>query len=449
MTGRTARGELTRSGDRLVRVLDPRLCDERFRTALAELRGGQPPDTLPIVADGPAHDGYHIEYAAPAAYRTLGEAYAEAGHWSRRLVLAARVCEAMDGWYHGRIATLGLDPHTVLIVEEDGGSRARLAPCPPVRAATPRELFGLDLPALAALAPELVRGTAPHQRAEDAYALGTLAALALGCRAHRPGDGPAERVERQARDALLSVGVDGVEPALRAADRLDTLVRTIRLYRNRAADARPTDAAELRQALLAAADLVALARELWTDGRPEAGLEALDLAEPGLAVHWLAGRINADTGRGAASFDRYAEAVRIAPTQFQLRQERLDDLWRLWSHDRDAPHEWADAMLDDLAWMQKFTSPRATPELWHREADVRERLGDDLYALASTLHKLVEQDNGGVELLYRYGSVLRRLHADDGAESVKGMGRHRLDVWEQIPGLREKVPWWRRRFDEL
>jgi hypothetical protein len=442
--GRTGRGVLRRSGDRLVRVIDPRLCDERFRTALAELHGQPPPDTLPIVDSGPAHDGYHLEYAAPAELRTLGEAYAEAGHWSGRLVLAARVCEALDGWHHGRLATLGLDLHSVLV-----GSAVWLAPCPPVRAGTPRDLFGLDVPSLAGLAPELVRGTVPHQRAEDAYALGTLAALALGCRAYRPDDDPGDLVERQARDALLEVEVAAseVEPALRPADRLDALVRTIRLYRSRAADARPTDAAELRRALIAAADLLGLAEELWAAGDPVAGLEALENAAPGLSMHWLAGRINAGLGRATAAFDHYAEAVRLSPTQFRLREQRLDDLWRLWPPDGDAPAEWAEALLDDIARLRRWDK-RNTLALWLREADVHERRGDR-YALATALHEAANRNPGSFEVLYRYGTVLRGLEATDEVTAVKELACSRLRTVGRMPGMAEEAARWCRRFDEL
>ncbi len=448
--GRTGRGLLRRDGDRLVRVIDPRRCDERFRTALAELRGSRPPDALPIVADGPAPDGYHIEYEAPAGFRTLGEAYAEAGHWSHRLALAALVCDALGGWHHGRLATLGLDPHGILIAGEGGRRRLRLAPCPPVRAGTPRELFGLDLASLATLAPELVRGTAPHQRAEDAYALGTLAALALGCRPRRAGEGPAERVERQARDALLDISLPGseVEPALHPAARLHTLVRTIQLYRNRAADARPTDASALRTALRDAADQPGLAEDLWAAGDPEAGLTALSHAPPGLSMHWLAGRINAAAGRPSAAFEHYAAAVRLSPTQFRLRRQRLDDLWELWSRAGAAPPEWDEALLDDITHVKRLAGRDAEPALWQREALVHERRGDGR-AAATTLHEAAERFSSDFKILHLYGTALAGLEPKGDVAAVKAVAYRRLRTLAQIPGMRTEADRWRARFDEL
>jgi hypothetical protein len=448
--GRTGRGLLSREGDRLVRVLDPRLCDERFRTAQAELRGRQPPGTLPIVADGPARDGYRIEYAAPAGFRTLGEAYAAAGHWHRRLLLAARVCEALAGWHHGRLATLGLDPHSVVLTGDGDSEETWLAPCPPVRVPTPRDLFGLDPESLAALAPEVVRGLAPHQRAEDAYALGTLAALALGCRPAATRDGDAGRVERQARDALLDVSAarSAVEPALRPAERLTALVRTVRLYRNRAPDARPPDAADLRRALLAAADLIGLAEDLWAGGDPVAALAALAPTGWPMSANWLAGRIHAATGDGPAAFAHYAEAVRQSPTQFRLRRERLDDLGRRWGADPEAPPEWADALLADIAYLQRFSGSADGPDLSLLEAEIYRRTGDDQRRMEA-LHAAAERAPGSLDILFRYASALRERGAHAEAAQAKALALRRIATMMRIPGAREEAQKWRARFDEL
>ena len=448
--GRTGRGLLLREGDRLVRVLDPRLCDERFRTAQAGLRGRRPPGTLEIVAEGPARDGYRIEYAAPADdYRTLGEAMAEAGHWHRRLRLAMRVCDALADWYRGRLATLGLDPHGVLVTGAGDDLRVWLAPCPPVRFATPRDLFGLDVASLAALAPEVVRGLAPQQRTEDAYALGTLAALALGCRPAATA-GAADRIERQARDALLAVSAAGseVEPALAGAARVATLVRVIRLYRNHAADARPPDATELRRALGAAAALEEVAADLWADGDPAAALEALAHTGWPLSAHWLAGRVHAAGGDPAAAFGHYAEAVRQAPTQFKLRQQRLDDLFPLWTADPDASPEWAAAFLDDLAQLQRFSGPDDGPDLWLLEAAVHERAKDD-GRLAAALHAAAGRAPNRLDVLYRYGEALRRLGAAAEVEQVKALARHRIATMARISRLGEEAAGWEEPFDEL
>jgi hypothetical protein len=240
-----------------------------------------------------------------------------------------------------------------------------------------------------------------------------------------------------------------VEPALHEADRVATLVRTVRLYRNHAADARPTDAAELRRALLAAADLLGLAEELWTAGDPAGAVEALQLTEQGLPAHWLAGRIHAAAGDGPAAFRHYAEAVRLSPTQFRLRRQRLDDLWRLWSAADEAPPEWAEALLDDLAHLRRFSRAGGGPELSLQEAAVYERTGQGR-ALAAALHAAAQRDPGRFDILHRYAVALRGLgpEADASVEGVKTLARHRITPLLRSP-RREEMLTWLQRFDEV
>jgi hypothetical protein len=163
---RTGRGVLRRDGGRLVRDIDPRLCDEGFRTRLAELRARNHPRTLAVVADGPAPDAYRIEYDAPDDCRTLSFELAEQPLWTERLTLITAVCDALDVWHGSRLAAVGLGPSDVLLTGEGAEATVWLAPCPPVRLSSAYDLYGIDPQSLAAIAPEVIRGPAlgrPHR----------------------------------------------------------------------------------------------------------------------------------------------------------------------------------------------------------------------------------------------------------------------------------------------
>ncbi|MCY1139634.1 hypothetical protein OWR29_16665 [Actinoplanes sp. Pm04-4] len=452
--GNSSRGSLRREDDRLVRVLDPRQCDERFRTALAEIRGREWPDTLPILTHGPAGDGYRIEYAADGIL-TLAEAFEAVTHWSGRLILVADVCEAVDVWHRGRAAGLGLDAHTVVVKSGSGG--IRLAPCPPVRPASPLDLSDVDPGALAAVAPEAVRGLPAHQRAEDVYALGTLAALALGIRPEASGDGPG-RVERQARGVLLKVSATAtvVEPFLHTSQRLEALLTTIRRCRNDSVDARPTDGAGLRRALLAMADLTGLAEEVWLAGDPAGARSVLSRTGPGFRSDWLAARIATAEGDGATAFEQYRRAVETAPTQYRLRQQRFDDMWALWQAAADPPPEWARALLDDLAFLRPFGElPPA--ELWLREAEVHERAGTDgLYRAARALYEATIREPDSFAVLLRYARCQRRISEVEGradaaeVDKIRQVVSKRLDTMLRIKAIsREEAQRWRTQFDDV
>jgi len=104
------------------------------------------------------------------------------------------------------------------------------------------DLFGIDAPILAAVAPEIVRGVALDRRAPDSYALATLAAQAAGC-AEDAGSAEDDdgRVTAQARGTLLRADEprSAVQESLHRAPEVRQLFQAIRRYRHPTGPGRP------------------------------------------------------------------------------------------------------------------------------------------------------------------------------------------------------------------
>ena len=189
--------------DRIVRIVDPRFCDERFKRALENLRQRQYPRMLRIASEGWSGAHYYIEYEVSPPWQTLEERLAECDGWWDRLLLLGPVCDAIALWQRSPVHPLGLNLRNIVLADEGGQQLPWLVPCPAIVISSPCDLFGLDSTVIAALAPETIRGVLLNARAQDAYALGTLAAQATGCPVSRSARDDESRVETQARGALL------------------------------------------------------------------------------------------------------------------------------------------------------------------------------------------------------------------------------------------------------
>jgi tetratricopeptide (TPR) repeat protein len=448
--GRTGRGRLLRDHGHLDRVIDPRLCDERFRTELADLRGRRQPQCLPVVADGPAADGYRIRYEAPGEYRTLGEEFAAQAHWTGRLAVVALICETVAGWHHGQPATLALDPYSVLLTGSGDRRRVWLAPCPPVRLSSPLDLAAADDPALACIAPETVRGLASIERAEDMYALGTLAALALGA-GFRRCDEAGDRVEAQARGALLPPdrATGGFEPYLAGLPPVRDLVTAVEVYRATDPTGRPADAYRLGRAAAAVADTLGLAQQLRATD-PGAVLEMLtwESGADRIGRHTLAAEICAERGDHETALMHYEEALRPEDTRPGLRRRRCDLLWTVWRAEAEPAAHRTATLLADLAYLQGH-DPRGGPELWLREAEVHERAGDDRKA-AAALYRADRRNTADLRIALRYAACCRRLGDDERVVATRATASGRITNLVRMGDLTEEEGRrWRHRFDEV
>src|SRR5690349_10729103 len=118
--GATERGELWRAGrhqpdDRILRVVDAHLCDQRFRDATATLRRREHPRLLRVADAGWAGGRYYLEYAIAAEWRSLEEHLDALEHWHDRLPVVVGICEILPTWQECPIRPLGLDPRSVIM----------------------------------------------------------------------------------------------------------------------------------------------------------------------------------------------------------------------------------------------------------------------------------------------------------------------------------------------
>lgn len=460
LIGQTDRGTLwratrDRSGDRAVRVVDPRFCDERFRDALARLRQQRHPCAPEIAGAGWSGAHYYVEYAIDPPWWTLGELLDAATGWRERCVLLGRLCDVLVRSQGDQAAPLGVGSHSIVVTGPGSEAPPRILPCPALTLSTPHDLFGLDAPVLAAIAPEKVRGIPLNPRAQDRYALGTLAALAIGCHPSRLAVDDDGRVEAQARGALLTVSGtrSAFEPFLRGTAQVRTLLDTIAHYRHPVPEARPTGVGVLHSALAAVTDLIALATTLQpTD--PESAIRVLswtDDRDPGRALECLrlAARIcmeQSDPGAALVHLDR---AVELAPHHVDARGERGEVLWRLLMA---TPEEAGPARAADLAADLEFVAKRATtpdPALWSRAAEAYRRLGR-YHDEAEARYAAAACDASNLDLLLEYGRCLARLNEQSKVIAVVELANRRIGTMTAAGILSERGGReWHEAFDAL
>lgn len=452
--GATDRGTLWRAsrhrpGDRIVRIVEPRFADGAFRRAVANLGRRQPAGMVAITRyDWTADGRYYIEYSTDAAWRTLAEQLAEFPQWQDRVALLERVCSLFPRWQRSPVHPLGLSLYDVVVVAEEDRWLPWLMPCPAVALASPCDLFGVDTAALAALAPEVVRGLRPDDRAANAYALGTLVAQALGDHRPPPATADEDLVEAQARGVLwptLTVGTR-IPTSLCDTEVGKALFNAVQRCRQTVPGARPTDAEELWSALAAAADPVALAQRFRrTD--PVRALDALEWVRDQDAARIraceLGAEIAAERGDRHAELRYLDEAVASAPHRFDLRGRRYEAAWRLFEplEAGARAQQLGGAILDDIKLL-RLTLPEDDTESYHRAAEVHLRCGDP-GAAAREAHAALEQDAGDLRSLVLYCRSWSDLGDASNAARTRNEALRRIDrmVETQLLTVGEAQQW--------
>lgn len=431
--GGTDRGDLWRASrnrpnDRIVRYVDPRFCDERFRTALRAARELRHPSAVQITDEGWSGARYYVEYALDRPMWTLSELLDRCPHWTDRLAVLARLCDTLAQWRQASVPPHAVSRHDI-VVTDDAEHAPRILPCPAVTLTSPADLLGTDPDVLAAIAPETVRGVPLTQLAQDRYAFGTVTAQALGCAPTPLARDDAARVETQARGALLLATAprSAVEPFLRDLPQIRHLFSTIEHYRHPIPDARPPGIGQLRAALTAVTDLPAMAQTLRPND-PRSAVTVLswvDERDPGRLVACLrtAAEICLEEDDPAGALGHLDRAVGQVPNHFDVRRERSAVLWTLFESAPDDPARLAD-LLADLEFVAK-RSPRRSAGWLLRTAEVYRRLGDR-WSEARTLYEAARLDGRNIDTLVHYGRCLTALDRRDDAADVVLLGKQRI-----------------------
>lgn len=457
--GATDRGTLWRATrenehDRIVRIVEPRFCDGRFRQALTGLRQRRDDRMLEITGEGWSGGNYHAEYAVPSPWLTLEERLAELPDWRDRGALLDQVCEVLPRWQASPVQPLGLNLRNIVVLEDAGRWDPWLVPCPAMTVGTPCDLFGLDTEIVAALAPEAVRGVQLDGRVQDAYALGTLVAQALGCPPARlAADDDEHRVEAQARGALLRSSPEGsgIPGYLHQVPQVLELFRTVRRYRHTEPDARPNDAAVLHAALAEATDPIALAGSLRTTD-PTRALQVLswvddENTERAALAAGLAAEINAEQGDRDAALRLLDKAVALAPERMDLRRRRTEAAWRVFEPLPPGTEAGriGDQLVKDLKLLRRLREIGGpTPHL--RVAEVHRRRGD-LAAAADELHAAVLADPADLSALLAYALCWVDLGDAATTRQTVAEAYRRIDRMEQSQMLTTReAHQWRKRF---
>jgi tetratricopeptide (TPR) repeat protein len=458
VVGNTDRGVLWRAGrdrphDRIVRIVESRFADGAFRQAVSGLGLRQPAGMVEITGHDWTSDGdYYVEYATGGTWLTLAERLSELDDWQDRVVLLERVCSLFSRWQRSPVFPLGISLHNIIVVADDHWL-PWLMPCPVITPATPCDLFGVDSVAIAALAPEIVRGVQPDNKAVDAYALGTLVAQALGADDQPPGLDDEERVEAQARGILWPSLTTGTRiPAKLGNTRAgEDLFRAVERYRQATPSARPVQAEDLRSALAAVADLVSLARELRKVD-PVRAMDVLDWVrkDDGPArseAALLAAEIAADRGDHELALRKLGDAVEAAPYRFDLRDRRCRAAWRLFDslppgRRRD---ELGTVIIADIALLEPAMAEDDDTTLRQRAAEVHLRCGNPA-AAARDLFTALSRDPGDLDALLLYCRCWVELGDIPNARRTGTEARRRIDrmVETQLLTSGEAHQWYER-----
>lgn len=473
------RGTRQRSGDRIVRLIDSRFCNFRFRNALSGLRASPQPRMLPIASDGFAGRQFYLEYVADGRWNTL-ESHFEMKHWRDRLRSLQQLCEAFAQWRKGTIRPLGLNVCSVIMVKDANVWFPWLLPCPPFEYSSPYDLLNIGEPVLSSLAPEIVRGVEGDTRVQDSYALGSLALRALGITESRPGVTMEELLEERACGARTGLesnpaGVlqnSAVEPFLHSLGEMERLLLVVRHYLQAAPEARPLGASELGDACahaLKTTDPINLATDLVQRGNSREALKMLawgrekfgeDLQSLQLTVEIckkiedFAGAVQ-HLNRTIGLIDQVGSG---AIEDFQLRLDlclqRCDLCWLLYKdlpplkEGEADPH--GDTLLTDLTWLKASGyEPDERNEHLRRAATIYRRRGD-LTSAGQKLYEAAELEPSDLTTLFLYGDCLKDLGEQEAVAQLLQEARRRIErmtLAEFINSSESQL--WLEKFDML
>ena len=447
------------SSDQIVRTIDPRYCDLKFRNALGNLTGRQYARMVRIASDGWSGVQYAVEYDPGSSWELLATHFQRL-HWRLRLQVVSDICEAAALWQHGPIHPLSLNLYNIVMIKDAGHWFPWLLPCPPLEYGYPCDLFGANLAVISAIAPEVIRGISFRHRAQDMYALGTLALHALGITENADAVSDEERIEAQVCGALLpgDLAASEVELFLQEVPALHDLMRVIHQYTYISPDVRPVDEEALAEACaraVATTDPVLLAKEAVSTGYSK---EANEILEWGFRYFESsrAGRILAvDICEQLGDYPKALQHLEVAITLDGGWD--LDDLLRRvdlrWNYlrslpvpDPNTPDSEGDLLLQDLDLLKQIPagmlSSRNYP--WLLTGHVLRRRGDVLGAIPE-YHEAASREQADLNALWLYGEALRDAgYAVEAAQVVaeansrigkmytsQMMGSNEVQVWQQ------------------
>lgn len=468
LIGATERGTLwratrQRTGDRIVRIVDPRFCDSRFRQSLNRLRERPQPRMLPIVGEGFAGVHFYIEYHADSQWETLDASFKRI-HWRLRLAVMDSICQVLPLWSNSPIHPLGLNERNIIIVNDLGHHFPWLLPCPALHYASPCDLFVCDSPIISALAPEVIRGVPFPERTQDIYALGTLAIHALGCKEAPHAVTDEDRVEAQACGALLfcEMKTSEIEEFLYEVESLKRLLQVIQRYAHIAPQARPLEVLELQAASHTAVETTkpgTLALAYVQQQNSRGALKILqwgfDTFGDNLEERLLAASICEKIEEFAQALKHLDIAVEIQPGELKLRWRRNDLRWRLYqnlpplSPGESDPE--GDLLIKDLNWLEltSETNPTQRNKPHKRLATVYRRR-NDLLSAAQELFRATELEPADMEALYLYAECFKDLGKFDEVVQIVQVAHDRIGKMTTTELMEEtEAKLWREQFDAL
>jgi len=489
LIGATERGTLWRAtrqrkGDRIVRIVDPRFCDSRFRQSLNHLRERPQPRMLPIVGEGFAGVHFYIEYRADSPWETL-EANFKRLHWRMRLAVMDSICQVLPFWSKSPIHPLGLNERNIIIENNLGRFLPWLLPCPALHYASPCDLFGCDSPVISALAPEVIRGVPFPERTQDIYALGTLAIHALGCKEVRQVVTDEDRVEAQACGALLfcEMKASEIEDFLYDVESLKRLLQVIQRYAHIAPQARPLEVLELQAASHSAVEAtkpgtlsLAYVRQQNSRGALKILQWGFDTFGDNLVDRLLAASICEKIEEFTQALKHLDFAVEIKPGDIELRWRRNDLRWRLYqnlpplSPDEpdleddllilyqnlpplrpDEPDPEGDLLIKDLNWLKLTSETNPTQRNKpHKRLVAVYRRRNDLLSAAQELFRASELEPADMEALYLYAECFKDLGKFDEFVQTVQVAHERIGKMTKNEMMEEtEAQKWRKRFDVL
>jgi len=465
--GVTERGTLWRAtrrrkNDRIVRIIDPRFCDHRFRQALTNLSNLQYPRMLRIVGQGWAGVHFYIEYLADSSWETLEDHFNRL-HWRMCLQVVDQICEILPQWSNSPVHPLGLNALNIIMVKDFGHFLPWLLPCPSLKYSSPCDLFGINSSIISTIAPEVIRGVTSTERSQDIFALGTLAMQALGCSAVRQVTTDEDRVEAQACGALFVCDMQpaDIEDFLFDVGALKLLIQVIKHFSHISPDARPMDAAELRTASRSAFEatkpgILALEYVKQQDSR-----RALKILEWGFETigenptdRILAATICERIEEFSQALKHLDQAVEITPGDLELCWRRCDLRWYLYQKLppllAGEPDPEGDLLIKDLNWLKLSEMNPTQKNEPHKRLSTIYRRRHNLPSAAQELFDAIELEAADMEALYLYAQCFKDMKKLDEFTQILHEAYRRLDRMVKTELMSEReAQVWREQFNTL
>ncbi|MFQ5675436.1 MAG: tetratricopeptide repeat protein, partial [bacterium] len=359
---------------------------------------------------------------------------------------------------------LGLNGRNIIMVNDVGRWFPWLLPCPPAKYSSPCDLFGADSPVISAIAPEVIRDVYFDDRAQDNYALGTLAIHGLGCKESRQAITDEDRIEAQARGALLNCELkfSEVEAFLHGIEPLKHLIQVVQHYTQISPVARPIESTALKTACTNAfttTDPVVLALDLVKHSNSH---EALKILQWGLKAfgenlkgRLLAASICEKIEELPQALEHLDRAVSLAPRDPDLRWQRCNLRWLLYQKlpplNAGEPDPQGELLIKDLTLLKSMTERNPTEKNlpYIMAAQVHHRR-HDLESAAKELHRAAELEPADMNALYLYGKCLKDLGDHNAVSRIVQIAHNRIDKMIKAEMMEKmEAQKWREKFNAL